>query len=82
MTSAILFIPVMLTGTIDISHSIPRSLTLTLAGRHKVSAMQNLLVSISHTLLIRIKYEVAYILIQLMGEAWGNKINNCCLTDC
>ena len=69
LTSAILFIPVMLTGAIDFNHSIPCSLTLTLAGRHKVSAMQNLLVSISHTLLIRIKFEVVYILITTNG--WG-----------
>ena len=47
-----LCIPVMLTDTIDFDHLILLSLTLTLAGGHKVSAKQNLLDSFSHTLLI------------------------------
>ena len=38
-----LFIPAMLTGTIDFYHFIPLSLTLTLSWGHKVSAKQDLL---------------------------------------
>ena len=44
------FIPAMLIDTIDFCHPIPLSLTLTMAGGHKVIAKQSLLVSFSHTL--------------------------------
>ena len=46
------FLPAMLIGTIDFKHFVLLSLTLTLPGGLKVSAMQNLLASFSHTLLI------------------------------
>ena len=39
-------------GTIDFYHFILLSLTLTLAGGHKISAKQNLLASVSHILLL------------------------------
>ena len=45
-----LFIPAMIIGAIDVYCSIPLSVTLTLAGGHKVSAKQILLASFSHTL--------------------------------
>ena len=47
-------------GTIDFYCFIPLSLTVTLAGRHKVSAKQNLLASFIHTLfkLIRMKFDM------------------------
>ena len=38
------FIPAMVVGTIDCCHCVPRSITLTLAGGHKVSTKRNLLV--------------------------------------
>ena len=44
------FMPAVLMGTIDLYHLTPLSLTLTLAGDHKVSAKQNMLASFSHTL--------------------------------
>ena len=45
-------VPAMLMETIDCYHFIQLSVTLTLAGRHKVSTMQNLLASFSSTLFI------------------------------
>ena len=41
------FILAMLIGTIEFCHFIPLSVTLTLAGGHKVSTEQNLLASFS-----------------------------------
>ena len=50
-------LPAMHIGTIDFCHFIPLSLTLTLAGGHKVGAKQNLLASFSCTLyLISMKF--------------------------
>ena len=43
-------LPAVLIGTINFYHFIPLSVTLTLAGGHKVSNKQNLLVAISSTL--------------------------------
>ena len=45
------FIPAMFVGTIDSCHFISLSMTLTLAGGHKVSTKQNLFASFSGTLL-------------------------------
>ena len=44
------FIPAMLVGIIDFYHSIPLSVTLTLAGGDKVSVERSLLASFSRTL--------------------------------
>ena len=49
------FTPVMFIGTIDFHHFIPLSLTSTLTGGHKVSAIQTLLASFSPTLFSRSK---------------------------
>ena len=46
------FIPAMMIGTLGFYHFVPFSLTLTLAGDHKVCAKQNLLASFSGTLFI------------------------------
>ena len=51
--STILFILAVLVGTIDFYHLVTLSLTLTLAGRHKVSAKQNTLASFSRTFFSR-----------------------------
>ena len=66
----VFFIPAMLAGTIDLYHFILLSLTLTLAGGHKISIKQNLLASFSHilsisfislhTLLIRMELDVMF----------------------
>ena len=48
LLNQIFFIPAMLIGINDIYSLIPHSVTLTLAGFYKVSAMKNLLASFSH----------------------------------
>ena len=83
------FIPAMLTSTIEFYHFILLSLTLTLPVGYMVSTKQNLLASLSHTFhLIRIEFVVVMkqfklnMLRLLSRRFYSDKGSNCCFTDC
>ena len=79
----------MFIGTIDLYHFIPLSLTLTLAGGHKVSAKQNIWLHVLAQ--FSTDQDETWCCVEaIWGEHpdttfdWDlmNKRNNCCFTDC
>ena len=54
--STIIFIPLILIGTVDLYHFIPLSVTLTFVAGHKVSTKQDLLATFSRTLQLVLRW--------------------------